>query len=667
MRRKSLLFLFLLPFLKVWSQNPATVFTIPSRNVTLPCGTTCTTISASVPHVKQTNDYLITSIPYLPFAYTTPGGTELTEVYIDDRWSEKIPITFPFCFYGITYPTLLMGSNSIITFDSARAGDGSGYTITTGTPIPNNSSTNVYAPASIFGPYHDINPSTTNNPAPTNRKIEYRVEGTAPKRRFIASYNEVIYFNSTNGSCNTYKATHMMVLYESTGIIEVYIQDKPSCPDWNTGLAILGVQDETQTKAVAATGKNATVWGSTGMNEAYRFTPSGGVSRFKRAQLLVNNNVIAQADTASGDPGMLNLNFNNVCPTLDSTAYVLRVTYGLCNDPSQDVSFDDTVRIKRPTPIVSLTTTNQTCVAGGTITISLAGNPSGFQFSLNGGTLQSGSTFSNLNAGTYSIGVQSGSCSASSLAIISLVNNLSVNVLPADTSVCAGASFTPRVTTNATTYSWTPTSAVNPANILQPLVTPTSNGQYILTASTGPCVINDTVNVTVFQSTPVNAGPDLTIISGDMVQLLANGSAGSTYVWTPASGLSAANVLRPNASPTATTTYTLRQTTAQGCTSQDEMTVTVLSCVDPMIAFTPNGDGINDRWLVTNSQCLKSAKVEVFNRYGNKVFEDANYSNQWDGNYKGKPLPDGTYYYVVTYTLINGKPTYIKGNVTILR
>ena len=66
-------------------------------------------------------------------------------------------------------------------------------------------------------------------------------------------------------------------------------------------------------------------------------------------------------------------------------------------------------------------------------------------------------------------------------------------------------------------------------------------------------------------------------------------------------------------------------------------------------------------WLVTNNQCLKSAKVEVFNRYGNKVFEDANYSNQWDGNYKGKPLPDGTYYYVVTYTLVNGKPTYIKG------
>ena len=216
-------------------------------------------------------------------------------------------------------------------------------------------------------------------------------------------------------------------------------------------------------------------------------------------------------------------------------------------------------------------------------------------------------------------------------------------------------------------FSWTPTSAVGTPDVLQPALSPAANTRYIVTATLGQCTTTDTVNVTVFQSTPVNAGPDLTIISGDLVQLQATGSSGSTYVWTPATGLSAANLLRPNASPTATTTYTLRQTTAQGCISQDEMTVTVLSCVDPMVAFTPNGDGINDRWLVTNNQCLKTAKVEVFNRYGNKVFEDADYTNQWDGTYKGKPLPDGTYYYVVTYTLVNGKPTYIKGNVTILR
>jgi gliding motility-associated-like protein len=86
-----------------------------------------------------------------------------------------------------------------------------------------------------------------------------------------------------------------------------------------------------------------------------------------------------------------------------------------------------------------------------------------------------------------------------------------------------------------------------------------------------------------------------------------------------------------------------------------------------MEAFTPNGDGINDLWLVTTGACLKQAKVEVFNRYGGAVYQNANYQNNWTGTFNGKPLPDGTYYYIISYQLINGKTVHVKGNVTILR
>ena len=57
---------------------------------------------------------------------------------------------------------------------------------------------------------------------------------------------------------------------------------------WNSGLTILGMQDQTRTQAVAATGKNATVWGSAAMDSCFRFTPSGGVSKLKSAQLVVD-------------------------------------------------------------------------------------------------------------------------------------------------------------------------------------------------------------------------------------------------------------------------------------------------------------------------------------------------------------------------------------------
>jgi gliding motility-associated-like protein len=86
-----------------------------------------------------------------------------------------------------------------------------------------------------------------------------------------------------------------------------------------------------------------------------------------------------------------------------------------------------------------------------------------------------------------------------------------------------------------------------------------------------------------------------------------------------------------------------------------------------MEAFTPNGDGINDSWLVTSGNCLKSAKAQVFNRYGAKVFESNDYNNDWKGTFEGKPLPDGTYYFVISYQLLTGKMEYLKGNVTILR
>lgn len=58
--------------LLVTAQNPATVFTIANRNITLPCGTGCVNITAKVPHIKQTNGYVITNPAYVPFAYTTP-------------------------------------------------------------------------------------------------------------------------------------------------------------------------------------------------------------------------------------------------------------------------------------------------------------------------------------------------------------------------------------------------------------------------------------------------------------------------------------------------------------------------------------------------------------------------------------------------------------------
>jgi gliding motility-associated-like protein len=174
----------------------------------------------------------------------------------------------------------------------------------------------------------------------------------------------------------------------------------------------------------------------------------------------------------------------------------------------------------------------------------------------------------------------------------------------------------------------------------------------------------------VRQAPSVNAGPDKTIVDGDIVTLDGSGVSSITSIaWTPGTNLTGANTFTPLAKPVTTTTYTLTVTDNNSCVASDNVVITVIPyCVKVMKAFTPNGDGINDKWLVTNgASCSKQIIAKVFNRYGELVYSNEYYNNDWDGKYKGKPVADGTYYFVLQYRLINGNSIPVQGDVTILR
>ncbi len=200
-----------------------------------------------------------------------------------------------------------------------------------------------------------------------------------------------------------------------------------------------------------------------------------------------------------------------------------------------------------------------------------------------------------------------------------------------------------------------------------------TSGTKTITIKDAYCgVVTRTVIVDVKPSAVINAGQNFTIVEGDVAQLNGTGPSNvSQLAWTPtATILHGGNTYNADAKPTVTTEYTLTATEANGCISSSKTTVTVLPyCVKIMDAFTPNGDAINDRWIVTNNggNCSKLVKVAVFNRYGGVVYRNDNYQNNWDGTYKGKPVPDGTYYYTISYTLQNNKDVTLKGDVTILR
>lgn len=70
-------------------------------------------------------------------------------------------------------------------------------------------------------------------------------------------------------------------------------------------------------------------------------------------------------------------------------------------------------------------------------------------------------------------------------------------------------------------------------------------------------------------------------------------------------------------------------------------------CLHVPNVFTPNGDGINDTWEISNIQMYPDAKIFVFNRWGQKMYEGDGTSEYWNGEFRGKLVPAGTYFYVV--------------------
>ncbi|PSR53624.1 hypothetical protein AHMF7605_08835 [Adhaeribacter arboris] len=169
-----------------------------------------------------------------------------------------------------------------------------------------------------------------------------------------------------------------------------------------------------------------------------------------------------------------------------------------------------------------------------------------------------------------------------------------------------------------------------------------------------------TVNVT---SITASAGRDTTIIEGNTMELIGRG--GVRYKWEPATGLNDSNVERPVASPTKTTTYKVTAFSEEGCVATDEVTITVIPRVIIVNTFSPNHDGINETWEIQRIENYPEATVEIFNRWGTKVFtSNTGYTKAWDGTYNGQDLPLATYYYIIRLDKIS-KP--ISGNVTLVR
>ena len=196
-----------------------------------------------------------------------------------------------------------------------------------------------------------------------------------------------------------------------------------------------------------------------------------------------------------------------------------------------------------------------------------------------------------------------------------------------------------------------------------------SDGDEITTTFTclGACPISSTSNEIVLSvdDPMADAGEDVSIPFGESTIL--QGSGDGSYLWGPIDDLSSPTSPQPLASPDVTTTYQLTVTSAGGCESYDEVTVFVESPIYSANTLTPNEDGLNDFWVIDNISKYPRAKVSVYDRWGQKVFNVVGYTNdkRWDGTYKGLKLPAATYFYVIDLQTGNDKGI-VTGSITII-
>jgi gliding motility-associated-like protein len=198
-------------------------------------------------------------------------------------------------------------------------------------------------------------------------------------------------------------------------------------------------------------------------------------------------------------------------------------------------------------------------------------------------------------------------------------------------------------------------------------------GNYIITAKVtdangcGSTLLTDNININAVPI--VNVGPDVTIQTGSSTTLNALVTPNGSYniTWSPSLGLSSTNTLTTIATPTISTVYKIKvQDPIGNCFAQDELLVQIIDKLYIPNAFTPNKDGKNDTWNLLGLALYPNATVTIFDRWGQKIVEAKNYATKpWDGTYKGKDVPTGTYiYYIQLNNTTNEKA---KGTLMVIR
>jgi len=623
----QLFFIFILLFcLNSFAQGPGCPNVNAGGNIELDCDQPCTDLSATFLQTGETTSYEVAPIDYNP-PFPSTGGTPIS-VNTDDVWSDPIPLPFDFCFYGGTYSEILIGSNGVITFDLVNNEPNGFCDWSFSDPIPSN---NLFS-TTIFGPYMDIDPSIGGSGI-----INYTIFGEIPCRTMVVNFPAIPYF-----SCQDLNMTTQVVIYETTNVVEIYLENRSdACSNWNSGNAVIGLQNQNGTEGISAPNRNTGNWSA--INEAWRFTPNGN-SNVAFSWLNENNEVI------STDPII------NVCPTNELTTYTAQAVYTNCNG-DEIIENDEVTVTFNGGFIIDLGGNQEFCDEENyTITADLAiANPedASFLWSNNETTQSITVTESDI----YTVEVTYGNCTLSESVSLSFGISPLIN-LGEDIETCFENNIvldaTPsNMDPNDVTYLWN-TGATSPSIIVNEI------GNYSVIASFGDCEVEDSITISGRTNLNIDVNDDFKSCIGEEWTITANtNEEGVTFQWylngeliTGETSSTLVLVVSENSSDIENYSVVINK---GDCTGTDDVNIelyNVSNCVITQGISPDATPGFNDyldlEFLSDRTGGITN--LQIFNRYGTIVFNKNNYINEWKGQDKnGNKLPTGTYYYVIEF------------------
>ncbi len=261
--------------------------------------------------------------------------------------------------------------------------------------------------------------------------------------------------------------------------------------------------------------------------------------------------------------------------------------------------------------------------------------------------------------GMYTVNVTDATGCVGSESI--MINTFNFGVTSSAVSGCSGTNIA-LTATGGTSYAWSTGEFGNTI-----IVNPSTTTNYSVQITAGSCTDNLTITVDPLEIEPF-AMPDTIYVGVQETHFIAGPVGFNSYLWSPGNQLDTPTNSGVNFTGDSTQMITLEAIHSSGCTLTDSVLVIVVDLSIPS-GFSPNSDGVNDLFVIPEITSENyTAKLMVWNRWGEIVLEEDDYQNDWAGDCRGKTcmgdgdLPEGTYFYHVDVYGVT-----VKGYTTIKR